>query len=160
MSLIKCNEHLPNEQQINGVPAGVQPKVVDMYTGCRVSPSPLRSGLSFNMPSHLTTQRKFKKMNTQDTLRLLGVPPVGELKLLIFTRVAACHWRHTAAVCVSEGHLTAKTQRKVMNMSNKSLLRVLGISPEGQPRVTDIYTGCRMSLAPLRSGLALRGTSD
>ena len=44
-----------------------------------------------------------------------------------------------------------------MNMINKYLLRVLGVSPKGQPQVADIYTGCRMSLAPLRSGLGSSG---
>ena len=72
-------------------------------------------------------------------------------KLLVFTRVDACHWRHSAAICASEGHLTAKTKGTVVKMSNKELLRVLEVSPEGQPRVADIYTGCSMSLAPLCS---------
>ena len=62
--LIKCKGNLRNEQQINRVPAGVQPEVIDMYTGCRMSPSPLCSGLNFNMPFHIQTQRKFTKMNT------------------------------------------------------------------------------------------------
>ena len=52
-------------------------------------------------------------------------------KLLVFTRVDACRWRHSAAICVSEGHLTAKTKGKVMKMNNKELLRVLEVSPEG-----------------------------
>ena len=88
-----------------------------------------------------------------------GSPPLASLKLLIFTRVAACRWRHSAAVCVSGGHLTAKTQATVLKMINKYLLRVLGVSPTGQPQVADIYTGCRMSLAPLCSVLGSRRPS-
>ena len=81
-------------------------------------------------------------------------------KLLVFTRVDVCHWRHSAAICASAGHLTAKTvfltEGKVMKMIDKELLRVLEVFPEGQPRLADIYTGCSMSLAPLRSVLGSR----
>ena len=85
-----------------------------------------------------------------------GSPPAARSKLLVFTRVDACHWRHSAAICASEGHLTAKTEGKVMKMIDKELLRVLEVFPEGQPRLADIYTGCSMSLVPLRSVLGSR----
>ena len=42
-----------------------------------------------------------------------------------------------------------------MKMTNNELLRVLEVSLVGQTRVADIYTGCSMSLAPLRSDLCI-----
>ena len=39
--------------------------------------------------------------------------PLARPKLLVFTRVDACHWRHSAAISVSEGHLTAKLKEKL-----------------------------------------------
>ena len=52
----------------------------------------------------------------------------------------------------------AKTKGQVVKMINKYLLIVLGVSLEVPPQVTEIYTGCRKSLAPLRSGLPRRGS--
>ena len=85
-----------------------------------------------------------------------GSPPFGQAQVAGIYTIDACHWRHSAAVCVSEGHLTAKTKGTVVKMSNKELLRVLEVSPEGQPRVADIYRGCSRSLAPLCSVLGYR----
>ena len=94
MSLIKCNENLPNERQLNGVPAGVQPKVVDMYTVCRMSPSPLCSSLSFNMPFHIQTQRKFMKHNTTlATPSPSGAPPPPRGARCVLRRRRCSHAR-------------------------------------------------------------------
>ena len=43
-----------------------------------------------------------------------------------------------------------------MKMIDRELLRVPEVFPEGQPRLADIYTGCSMSLVPLRSVLGSR----
>ena len=80
----------------------------------------------------------------------------ARLRVAFFTRVDACHWRHSAAICASEGHLTAKTEGKVVKSIDKELLRVLEVSPKGDPRLADIYAGCSMSLAQLRSMLGSR----
>ena len=69
-----------------------------------------------------------------------GLPHWPDPELLVFTQVDACHWRRSAAICVAEGHLTAKTKRTVMNMSNKYLLRVLGSLPRASLKLP-IFTG-------------------
>ena len=46
---------------------------------------------------------------------------MSRLKLPINTRFAACHPRHSAAVCAAQRHLTDKTQCKVVETLSKKV---------------------------------------
>ena len=106
-------------------------EVADIYTGCRVSAAPLCSGLRVTSCATAKTQRKVMKMTppmgtTAPPQTLTELWVTGH-KSLIFTRVAACHVHHSAAVCQPGDDLTDQTNVNVTKTCYEPIVILLNM---------------------------------
>ena len=95
--------------------------------------------------------------STQSTQYTHRARPQGHLRLPLFTIVGARRQRHSAAVWAPVAASPKKHKEIQSNChrfaTEREPKKSMEVSPNHPPQVADIYTGCRMSLAPLRSDL-------
>ena len=84
-------------------------EVADIYTGCRMSLVPLRSGLSVTSRLTANTPKEIMNMTNESLLTALGVAGGHQVLLTVFCTGCRINSRRSAAVWGPEGHITDNT---------------------------------------------------